>query len=153
MVNFTIQNIIPNKLLIAKEKEERGFLLRSIFSFFILLILFVIFYMLLIILISDTFQRYRYFIVKAWLIPSLMDAFLNGFYTSFFYNLIISFIVFKFHHLKKTKGFKKILYEFFISSEIHSLFKIRKLVIKHQKVLKEVFDKKYILKEEEQNGI
>jgi hypothetical protein len=139
IVNFTIQNTKPNKKLIAKEKEEKRNLFGSIFSFIILLILFGFSYFLLIILISKTYQRYRYYIITAWLIPSFTSTFLDSLFSSFLFNLIFTFFVFKIKNLKTASGIKRFFFKYLLSSEIYILFKLRKLVIKYQKELNHVF--------------
>ena len=140
--NFTILSVRANKKLIQRENKEKKNLLNTLLTFIILLIMFGFFYILLIILISETYQRYRYFIIKAWLIPSLIDAFFKGLYSSILSNIIKSYIVFNFNYLNETKGIKNFLYKVYVSSEVHSLFKIRKLILKYRTELKPIFNSK-----------
>jgi hypothetical protein len=111
-------------------------------AFSIIIFLYVLFYLLLIILISDIFQRYRYYILKIWLIPSMINVFLISFFSSFIVNILKSSFLFKFYHFRKETGWRAKIFNWVINKDILSIFKLRVLMIKYKKELDLVFIKK-----------
>jgi|LauGreDrversion4_2_1035121.scaffolds.fasta_scaffold08886_2 hypothetical protein len=140
--NFTIDANKPNRLFMLNEKQENIKVIKIMIAFSIIIFLYVLFYLLLIILISDIFQRYRYYILKIWLLPSMINVFLISFFSSFIVNILKSSFLFKFYHFRKETGWRAKIFNWVINKDILSIFKLRVLMIKYKKELDLVFIKK-----------
>ena len=92
----------------------------------IILILVVIAQYIFLLFISKTlYEKFELFIVKAWIIPSLVYLIIIDFMVCLIWNIIISLIVFKGFRLKKKNLKIKILFFLFVDKYIVYIFKIR----------------------------
>jgi hypothetical protein len=137
--NFTIKNTRPNSILARKIKNQKNEFIFTLIGFLIFVLLFVFFYLILIILLSDTYQRYNYYLIKVWLFPVLIHVFLEKLFSKYFINVIKSYILFNYYHFSKSGGIRTFIFKLLIPSDMMCLFKIRKIVQKNKELLNSVF--------------
>lgn len=139
---ISVFSIKSNRILLQKFKEEKINIIKSIFAVFLLFASFFFLYFLLVMLISDIYYRYRYYILKVWLFPSLIQLFLVRFLIIYCLNFFKSYLLFKHYAMRKTKCFIKLLYTLFVTKDVIYMYRIRNFITKYEKELKEVKKKK-----------
>ena len=116
---------IKSNLVLKREKKE----ICKLSIVCIILILVVIAQYIFLLFISKTlYEKFELFIVKAWIIPSLVYLIIIDFMVCLIWNIIISLIVFKGFRLKKKNLKIKILFFLFVDKYIVYIFKIRNYI-------------------------
>ena len=77
-------------------------------------------------------DHFGFFIFKIWLISSITIYIVIYQFLYYIKNLIGSFLLFKYYHLKKRVIFKKILFVFFAKKTMIYMFKVRNYITKYK---------------------
>jgi hypothetical protein len=131
ITNFTLQSIRPNKIQAQIVKEEKLKLIKSIISILVLCAFYIGIYLWIIVMLADIYARYRYYILKVWLLPALIQLVLVKFFINLLMNLFKSYMLFKHYSMRKTKCMIKYVYRFFISKDVIYMYRIRNFITKY----------------------
>jgi hypothetical protein len=131
LYQFNFFNILPNKLMQSKFREEKLSMIKSVFVTILLVCFFITIYIILVVVISDIYHRYRYYIIKVWLLPSLVQLIIVRFCINYTLNLFRSYLLFKHYGNRKSKCVVKYLYYFLIGKHIMYMFRTRNFITKY----------------------
>jgi hypothetical protein len=141
LYQYNFFNKIPNKILHQKFHREKV----SIFKLIIVSLLLFAFYVGLLfyimVFLMEIYTNYQFYIVKVWLLPSLIQLILVRFVVSYVMNFLNSILLFGFFAKKKTNKIIKLLYLIFIPKYVRYIYRIRNYVTKYHDMIIDVWKK------------
>lgn len=114
-----------------KFREEKIKIAKNVFMTLILFGMFSFLYFLIIIMISDIYSRYRYYIIKVWLLPSLIQLIFVKFLINYLMHFIKSYLLFNYFAMRKVKPVIKFLYMIFLPKHYIHMYRIRNFITKY----------------------
>lgn len=85
---------------------------------------------------ADIYERYQFYIVKVWLVPSLVNLTLVRLATSFVQNLAYILVVIYFYKTRYQTKLTKFLFKFIIPKYLIYTYKVQMMLNKYDKQLK-----------------
>lgn len=134
--NYSFFNFSEN---IVEKKEnctEKVNILKTVIASLIMMIIIALIYLYLIVMFADIYERYQFYIVKVWLVPSLISLTLVRLATSFAQNLVYILVVIYFYKTRYKTKLTKFLFKFIIPKYLIYTYKVQMLLNKYDKQLK-----------------
>lgn len=138
LYQYCVFNTKPNQIMLQKFKEEKINIIKSIIVLIFMLGCFFFLYLFLIIMMADIYNRYRYYIIKVWLLPSLGQLLVVRFVSNYIVNFLKSYMLFKLYAMRKIKCHVRVLYCLFMRKDVIYMYKIRNFVTKYSSQLSEL---------------
>ena len=91
--SYSFFNYSENKALEEDNKKEKCQMLLMIISVILLIAFFSVVYYYIFIIFADIYQRYELYIVKSWLVPSLINIIIIRLFTTFIKNIAFIIII------------------------------------------------------------
>lgn len=125
--SYYAHSLKQNKFNPVVKNEKKEICKLSIVCLFLILVV-IAQYAFLLFISQTLYERFELFIVKAWIIPSLVYLIIIDFIVCFLWNIIISLIVFKGFRAKKKNLKIKVIFFLFVDKYIVYIFKIRNYI-------------------------
>ena len=135
---YSFFNIKPNEIMRRKFIQEKINMMKSIFVIFLLVAFLTGLYYFLTIIISDIYTTYRLYILKVWLLPSLIQLFIVRFCIMYSLNFFVTCLLYKYYAMRKVNWKIKLLYFLLNSKEVKCMYKIRNFITKYFKKLNQL---------------
>ena len=134
--NYSYFNSKENSIEIKAKCTEKVEMIKTIAASLIMMVLLCLIYLYLIVMFSDIYERYQFYIVKVWLIPSLINLTLVRLATSFVQNLIYIILVIYFYKTRYQTTLTKFLFKYIIPKYLIYTYKVQMMLNKYDKQLK-----------------
>ena len=134
--NYSYFNSKENSIEIKAKCTEKVEMIKTIAASLIMMVLLCLIYLYLIVMFSDIYERYQFYIVKVWLIPSLINLTLVRLATSFVQNLIYIILVIYFYKTRYQTKLTKFLFKYIIPKYLIYTYKVQMMLNKYDKQLK-----------------
>ena len=128
---YTFFNEKKNMNLKDKDKREICQLILTIISVLLLVGLFGIVYFYIFIIFADIYQRYELYIVKSWLVPSLINIIIVRFFTTYIKNLCFMIVIKLFYKRRKNYCIINLLFRFVVPKYLIYIYKTRNIITKY----------------------
>ena len=134
--NYSFFNFSDNTVEKKEKCTEKVNILKTIIASLIMMIIISLIYFYLIIMFADIYERYQFYIVKVWLVPSLVNLTLVRLATSFVQNLAYILVVIYFYKTRYQTKLTKFLFKFIIPKYLIYTYKVQMMLNKYDKQLK-----------------
>ena len=104
-----------------------------IISVILLIAFFSVVYYYIFIIFADIYQRYELYIVKSWLVPSLINIIIIRLFTTFIKNIAFMIIIKFFYSKRKQNCLFKLVFRFIIPKYLVLIYKTKNIVTKYYK--------------------
>ena len=131
--SYSFFNYSENKALEEDNKKEKCQMLLMIISVILLIAFFSVVYYYIFIIFADIYQRYELYIVKSWLVPSLINIIIIRLFTTFIKNIAFMIIIKFFYSKRKQNCLFKLVFRFIIPKYLVLIYKTRNIVTKYYK--------------------
>ena len=128
---YTFFNEKQNTNLKDKDKREICQIILTIISVLLLVGLFSIVYFYIFIIFADIYQRYELYIVKSWLVPSLINIIIVRFFTTYIKNLCFMIVIKLFYKRRKNYCIINLLFRFVVPKYLIYIYKTRNIITKY----------------------
>ena len=128
---YTFFNEKQNTNLKDKDKREICQLILTIISVLLLVGFFSIVYFYIFIIFADIYQRYELYIVKSWLVPSLINIIIVRFFTTYIKNLCFMIVIKLFYKRRKNYCIINLLFRFVVPKYLIYIYKTRNIITKY----------------------
>lgn len=129
--SFTVPAIKRNQISDKTLKHDRFKLLKYSFLVSMTFIVYSVIFYFFVIVSYNVYSNYHLYIIKAWLMPCLLQLFVVGVLLEFILNLFYGIMCFKFYNRRKKNLLMKILF-FIVSKEKIYMYKIRNFITKYK---------------------
>lgn len=131
--SYSFFNYSENKVIEEDNKKEKYQMLIMIISVILLVAFFIVVYYYIFIIFADIYQRYELYIVKSWLVPSLINIIIIRLFTTFIKNIAFMIIIKLFYSKRKKNCLFKLIFRFVIPKYLVLIYKTRNIVTKYYK--------------------
>lgn len=129
--SFSFSALKHNKISDKTLKHDRFKLLKYSFLISMTFIVYSVIFYFFVIVSYNVYSNYHLYIIKAWLMPCLIQLFVVGALLEFVLNLFFGIMCFKFYNRRKQNFLMKILF-FLVSKDKIYMYKIRNYITKYK---------------------